>query len=258
MTIFINETEKVKEQYSKAKNLSSRISIHEKYSTNRMGLGNWYFTFYEIKEGARVLELGCGTGAMWFEHKDVLEKCSEVVLSDFSEAMLQTAKENLGDVKNVEYKVIDIQDIPFEDEYFDVVIANCMLYHVPDIEKALSEVSRVLKKGGIFYAGTTGEHGIMETITDWLGIGTIYFNPFSLENGGDRLEKYFSKVSIERYIDSLEVTDLDDLMEYIYSGISFKNACKLPVAEVRKCLESHMEGGVIRLPKDPGVFVSVK
>ena len=38
----------------------------------------------------------------------------------------------------------------YEDEYFDVVIANGMLYHVPDLEKALSEVNRVLKKGGVF------------------------------------------------------------------------------------------------------------
>lgn len=258
MTVFINETEKVKKQYSNAKNLSSRISIHEKYSVNKMGLGNWYFTFYEIKEGARILELGCGTGAMWFEHKDVLEKCSKAVISDFSEGMLQTAHENLGDIANVEYKVIDIQDIPYEDEYFDVVIANGMLYHVPDLEKALSEVNRVLKEGGIFYAGTTGEHGIMETITEWLGLGKVYVNTFSLENGGEKLQRYFSKVSIQRYIDALEVTDIDDLMEYIYSGITFKNVCTLPADEVKRILESHREGGVIRLPKEPGAFVSVK
>ena len=258
MNIFTNETQKVKEQYSKADGLSTRLSMHEKYSTNRMGLGNWYFTFYNIKEGAKILELGCGTGAMWQGHKDVLSKCSEVVLSDFSAGMLETTKKNLGEMDNVEYRVIDIQDIPYEDNYFDVVIANSMLYHVPDVDKAISEVNRVLKSDGIFYAGTTSCHGIMETITDWLGIEASFVNVFCLENGGEQLEKHFAKVDIERYIDSLEVTDIDDLMEYIYSGITFKNVCTLPRDKVKDILESHRESGVIRLPKGPGVFVASK
>ena len=79
-----------------------------------------------------------------------------------------------------------------------------------------------------------------------------------MENGTAQLEPYFSKVEIERYKDSLEVTNIDDLMEYIYSGITFKNACKLSSEEVRNKLISCMEDGVLRLPKDPGMFVAVK
>ena len=257
MSLLINETEKVKEQYGKADGLNTRISIHEKYSTNKMGISNWNFTVYKIEKGMKVLELGCGTGSMWIEHRDVIEKCSELVLSDFSEVMLENTRNNLGAAPNITYKVIDIQDIPYEDNYFDVVIANYMLYHVPDINKALSEVSRVLKKGGHFYAGTVGEKGIMETIGEWLGLGKIYVNTFSLDNGGEMLDKHFSEVKIERYKDSLEVTNLDDLMDYIYSGITFKNACTLSKEEVRRVLEEHVEGGILRLPKDPGMFVSV-
>ena len=258
MKIYINKEEKVKEQYSNSGGLSTRISIHTKYSTNKMGLGNWYFTVFEIEEGMKVLELGCGTGSMWVGHEDVIEKCSEIIFSDFSEGVLETAKSNIGDLPNAEFRVVNIQDIPFEDNYFDVIIANNMLYHVPDIEKALSEVSRVLKKGGKFYAGTSGEKGIMETIVSWMGIPGAYVNTFSLENGGERLERHFSEVKIERYIDSLEVTNLDDLMDYIYSGITFKNVCKLSREEVREILENHVENGVLKLPKDPGIFVSVK
>lgn len=258
MELVINNGEKVKEQYSKADGLNTRISIHEKYSTNKMGLGNWYFTVYKQEDGMRVLELGCGTGTMWMNHKDFIAKCSEVVLSDFSEAMLAKTESNLGSADNLSYKVVDIQNIPYEDEYFDMVIANYMLYHVPDIDKALSEVRRVLKKDGVFYAATSGENGIMETIVGWLGMPNAYKNTFSLENGGEKLSKYFSKVEIERYIDSLEVTDIDDLMEYIYSGITFKNTCTLSRDEVRNILEQHKEGGILKLPKDPGMFVASK
>lgn len=57
---FLNDTDHVKEQYQKPDGLSTRISIHEKYSTNKMGLSNWYFTVYKIEKGMKILELGCG------------------------------------------------------------------------------------------------------------------------------------------------------------------------------------------------------
>ncbi len=254
----MNNAIDVKEQYKEADNLNTRISIHEKYSTNKMGIANWNFTIYQIKNGIRVLELGCGTGSMWIEHKDVINKCSQIVFSDLSEGMLDAARENIGEFRNVEYRIIDIQDIPFEDEHFDIVIANYMLYHVPDINKAISEVSRVLKKGGYFYAGTAGEHGIMETIVNILDMDLVFANTFSLENGKEKLEPYFSGIEIKRYIDSLEVTNIEDLLEYLYSGITFKNACIMSREEVRKTLERHMTNGILELPKDPGMFVAQK
>ena len=48
---------------------------------------------------------------------------------------------------NVSFQQIDIQDINFPEETFDVIIANYMLYHIPDLQKALYEVKRVLKTG---------------------------------------------------------------------------------------------------------------
>ena len=56
-----------------------------------MGLGNWYFTKYKISSGIKVLELGCGTGSMWIGHKNIIEKCEEVVLSDGTLWEVQTA-----------------------------------------------------------------------------------------------------------------------------------------------------------------------
>lgn len=68
--------------------------------------------------------------------------------------MITAAKENVGNYDNIEYKVLDIQEIPYEDETFDAVIANMMLYHVPDIYTGLAEVRRVLKRDGSFYCAT--------------------------------------------------------------------------------------------------------
>ena len=60
----------VKNQYSTADKLNTRISIHSKYSTNKQGFGNWIASHYRIQEGMSVLELGCGTGDMWTGKQD--------------------------------------------------------------------------------------------------------------------------------------------------------------------------------------------
>lgn len=49
MGLVINDSEKVQEQYAKANGLNTRISIHDKYSTNKMGISNWNFTIYQYK-----------------------------------------------------------------------------------------------------------------------------------------------------------------------------------------------------------------
>ena len=61
----INNAATVKKQYGTSTNLSTRISIHAKYSTNKQGFGNWISDHYDIREGMKILELGCGTGEMW-------------------------------------------------------------------------------------------------------------------------------------------------------------------------------------------------
>lgn len=58
----MNHASAVKEQYSDSNNLNTRMSIHEKYSVNKLGFGNWLYQQYQLKDSMRILELGCGTG----------------------------------------------------------------------------------------------------------------------------------------------------------------------------------------------------
>ena len=253
----INNQKTVKEQYASAGNLNTRISIHQKYSTNKMSFGNWIFSNYKITKGMKVLELGCGTGDMWKGHEDLIKSCSKLVLSDFSEGMLENAKTNIGSDANVEYRVIDIQNIPFEAESFDVVIANMMLYHVPDMARGLSEVRRVLKKGGVFYCATFGEHGIIEYLSTILGTYGVEDNVnknFKLQNGEKSLAPFFSNVQRMNYEDSLAVTELDDLIEYIYSLSSMTTLSTIPKTEIRDILAKQIVDGVLTVPKEYGMF----
>ena len=254
----INDSNTVKSQYGNSSNLSSRISIHEKYSVNKQGFGNWIFANYEIAQGMKVLELGCGTGSMWDGKKDYIGRCSELVLSDFSEGMLNKTRENLAVYEGITFKVIDIQDIPFEDETFDVVIANMMLYHVPDLDKGLTEVKRVLRKGGTFYCATYGEHGIMEYLTSLFSGYNVTDNTnknFTLQNGSKILGKFFENVNIKFYEDSLAVTEPEDLADYILSLGSMTSLGAIPGEKITEVLYSHMENGVINIPKEYGMFI---
>ena len=251
----------VKKQYSTPDKLNIRISIHKKYSSNKQGFGNWIYTNYRIEEGMKVLELGCRTGEMWMGQDAMIGRCSRLILTDMSEGMIATAKENLKAYDGIEYRTVDIQDIPFDDNEFDVVIANMMLYHVPDLERGLKEVARVLKSGGTFYCATYGENGITEYVDllfDDFPISGAYNYNFTLQNGKSKLEDYFGDVEKRLYEDSLEVTNVDDLIDYIYSLPSYSDVQDYPRDTLRPVLEKNMRDGVLHIPKDYGMFIAHK
>lgn len=255
----INNISVVKQQYATANNLDTRISIHDKHSTNSLGFGNWIFSNYRIDKGAKVLELGCGTGNMWKNRESVICACSKIILSDFSEGMVAAAKDNIGNYDNIEYKVLDIQEIPYEDATFDVVIANMMLYHVPDIDKGLTEVRRVLKREGHFYCATYGEHGIIEYLSKLLsayGVEDNISKNFTLQNGYKILSKTFSKIEKKEYIDSLAVTNIDDMVDYIYSLSSMTSLNSVPKQSIKDILIENTTDGVLNVPKEYGMFIS--
>ena len=137
-----------------------------------------------------------------------------------------------------------------------------MLYHVPDLYKGLSEVSRVLKDGGKFYCATYGENGIMEYVyglfADY-GVETSTKNTsFTLQNGAEKLSKVFPKVKRYDYIDSLEVTNLDDLADYVYSLTGMSELKEIPRETMLNIFKENSVDGVLRVPKDYGMFVAEK
>lgn len=248
-------------QYGTADKLNTRISIHAKYSVNKQGFGNWITDHYRFPENASVLELGCGTGDMWKDKTDIIGRCSRLILSDFSAGMLDRAKETLKSETGISFQVIDIQEIPYPDQSFDAVIANMMLYHVPDLDKGLSEVRRVLKENGVFYCATYGINGMMEYVGGLFsgyGVGTRVNTNFSLQNGAKKLSPFFAEIEQDLYEDALLVTDVDDLVDYIFSLTGMTDLRKLPRETVRGVLSGHMADGVLRVPKEYGMFIARK
>ena len=253
-----NDAATVKEQYATSKGLDVRIAFHDKYSTNKLGYGPWIVSNYDIHKGMTVLELGCGTGSMWIGHDDLIARCGKLVLTDLSEGMLETAKGNLGKKDNIEYRIEDIQNLTFDDDTFDVVIANAMLYHVPDLNQGLREVRRVLKNGGVFYCATMGENNFTDILAKWFRLGGEQFNPnhnFTMQNGSAKLHASFDDVESLFYEDSLHITEIEDLVVYLRSLASFKAVLDLPEQKIRDILAEHAVNGEIDLPKEYGMFI---
>lgn len=262
----INRSENVKSQYSDDKNLSVRIRLHEEYSTAKVKFVPWLFENYKFSEGDRILELGCGNGTQWGSRIENLPNNCVLTLSDFSEGMVNIVHEKYSEHENVITQKIDIQDIPYPDESFDVVIANHMLYHVPDIEKALSEVNRVLKSGGVFYSATNGNGGMQKYLHNafrQIDPDTEAFKgefSFNLQNGAGYLNRYFSESRRVDHEDSLSVTKTEDLIDWLKSTITISsNLTDGIVDRMYGYFENiRIAKGAINIPKETGLFISVK
>ncbi len=257
----LSDRDTVRNQYQTAENLNTRISIHSKYSTNPQGFGNWIASHYPIREGMSVLELGCGTGDMWAGKQESIDRCSRFVLSDASPGILRKAQETLHDVHGIDYRVIDIQEIPFENQTFDLVIANMMLYHVPDLFRGLREVKRVLKKGGTFICATYGENGMMAYLYRLFADYPVRYQintSFTLQNGEEKLKTFFPDVRRLLYEDALEVTNADDMVDYIFSLTGMTDLQKIPREEVLAVLQKNMPDGILHVPKEYGMFIARK
>ncbi|MDP4280620.1 MAG: arsenite methyltransferase [Bacteroidota bacterium] len=129
-----------------------------------LGLGCGIPTqFAGIKKGDTVLDLGSGAGNDCFIARAIVGETGKVMGLDFSETMLEKARENVKKLgfTNVEFVKGDIEEMPVPSDAIDVVVSNCVLNLVPDKKKAFSEIYRVLKKNGRFSISDVVIKGIL-------------------------------------------------------------------------------------------------
>lgn len=106
-----------------------------------------------IKEGDTVLDLGCGAGFDCFLASQRVGRTGKVIGVDMTEEMIAKAQENAKKqgVKNVEFVLGEIENLPIEGGSIDVIITNCVINLTPDKSKTFKEANRVLKNGGRIY-----------------------------------------------------------------------------------------------------------
>jgi len=184
----------------------------------------------------RVLEVGPGRGetAEWI----VRETGAEVVAVDQSERMVELTSQ-----RGVEARVGDVQDLPFDDESFDCVVAAWMLYHVSDLDCGLGEIARVLRPDARLVAVTNSKRHTQELKTL---VGATAQTIFNAENGEEILRRHFSSVE-RRDAEGYAVFEPEDVIAYVEASKHLWTGGPLPKLDKP-----------IRVTKAPVVFVATK
>ena len=145
-------------QYGTAEKLKVRIASHERYSKRAHDFRAWVLRWLDLAPGLTVLDVGCGSGAF---HRALGKHDVRVIACDRSPGMAQEVLAQAAQYRlSVGVCHADAEALPVAAGSCDRVMANHMLYYVPDQERALRELRRVLKPGGrIVMATNAADHG---------------------------------------------------------------------------------------------------
>ena len=209
-------------QYRDGSRLAARQRLHQKFSTARIPWHRFVFQALRLPPEARILEVGCGQGALWASNLPLIPSSWRLTLTDLTEGMVAEARTALGKLADrVTLLAADARRLPFKDGAFDAVVANHMLYHDPDRPAALSEFHRVLAPRGLLLAATNGPAHLHELRELLRSCGAadreVPDSAFDLETGTRQLAPWFTRVSVRRQAGGLAVIDPEAVCDYLRS-----------------------------------------
>ncbi len=252
-------------QYKDPGNLNVRIALHAKYSTSEQPWFPWLAAMVEWPENAEVLEVGCGSGNLWINIDSLLPHV-RLTLTDLSEGMVDAAVQAVAPLEHVELVnalACDAQELPFHDGAFDVVVANHMLYHVPDAGRAAAEFARVLRPGGSLLTATNGPDHLSELremsreAIGWSGLDYTD-GRFGRSTGEAILGRSFCLVEWHDHPTTMVVTDPADIIAFILSSAAGDVATAEQQARLPEVVEERFrrEGGRVTMTTQAGCFVA--
>ena len=261
------------DQYKDGRNLNARVALHLLFSVAEQEWIPWVWDQIDLQPGEQVLECGGGPGWLWRDHTDRIPAGCHITFTDLSPGMVAEAQAALAHAADsFTFQTVNIMELPFDDHAFDVVIANHMLYHVPDRPQALAEIKRVLKGSGRFLAATNGKKHLAELRDlgqellplSWLPAPeptpeeTPIARGFRLEDGHSQLQPFFPRIERRLYHSHLEVSEVEPLLNYILSS---SQARALLTDERRRQVADYVghliaEKGHFHITKDTGIFIA--
>ncbi|MDF2958286.1 MAG: hypothetical protein K0S39_21 [Paenibacillus sp.] len=265
----MNQKDKVEEQYLNSEPLKIRMDTHRLYSEKRMNLDMEAMKLMNLNGSEAILDVGCGPGAFLRFLRDHGHQ-GRLAGLDRSPAMIAEAED-----ESIEGFVGDVQQLPFERGTFSRVSARHMLYHVPDISRALEEMKRVLEPGGTVVVSTNSKRslpGIMDLCSRMLtsfgypnsGFTTaVPIDTFCIENADEILRPSFSSVREVMLENALVFHKPEPVAQYagtLFSMMNIPNDGKL-YADMQIWLEAEADrtirslGGVWRDPKHTAFYV---
>lgn len=221
-----------KEAYADDTHLDVRYRTHKLCTVDPVDFGRWTLERLPWRGDERVLDVGCGPGDLVREMARLRSRVGQhgdwgiLVGFDFSPGMIAKAVEAAIGLP-VHFFVGDAQNLPFPDRAFDVVMARHMLYHVPDIGRAVAEAARVLQPGGYLLATTNSAHNMPEyhalreqaaTRFPAMAQSDMITDRFSLENGVAFCEPHFNQLETHTLPGTLRFPTAQPFVDYFASS----------------------------------------
>lgn len=254
------------ESYKTAEKLDVRILTHQKYTHPQVEFFPWVLDQIAWNGSETVFDIGCGSG----KYAELASaRSANYFACDLSHGMLK-------DGAGISYQCInlDAMMIPLLDNSADVILANHMIYHIPDQERGIAEFRRVLKQGGKLIAATNSSESMLElrnlriaAVTS-MGIDPApefagFSAPFDLESGADVLRTGFDTVESRILQNWLIFPEAQPIIDYIESSRDwyeklFPDGFTWDDYEgaLRKLLEAHFKSQAeFRVTKKTGAFV---
>ena len=257
----------VRRHYANDENLRVRQETHERYTVPDRSFAQWVLERINWKGETWLLDIGSGPG-LYYNKMNVEKHNIRYVGMDLVSGMLENhpANENSGYLA-----AGDVQNLPFEDDSFDVVMANHMLYHVDNMEEALAEMKRVLKPNGMVVVGTNSVNNmpelqvLMRRAIVLLTRGgaaqvrapALPSDRFALENGTRMLSRHFFTVVRHDLPSSLVFPDVEPAMAYLESTRDLREAA-LPADVVWDDVMMIMRQQINQLIKHLGELIITK
>jgi SAM-dependent methyltransferase len=199
----------VREQYATEHGLAARKALYEEIA----GDDAREFALAAVAEATprSVLEVGCGGGELAARMRNELGIRPLAV--DQSERMVEIAR-----ARGIDARVADVQELPFEDASFDVAVAAWVLFHVPDLERGVSELARVLGPGGRLVAVTNYADHLLELFALAGALEQRFELTFGGENGEEVLSGHFARVEKRDAFGTVTVRNADAVRAYLRSA----------------------------------------
>jgi len=257
----------MQDAYATDEHLAVRMRTHELYSFPKIDYPRWVVDTIEWRGDEWVLDVGAGPGT----YRELVQERAPsglYVAGDLSWGMIRRVGETGTPAVN-----LDVQQLPFASGVFDVVMANHMLYHVPDVARALGEMKRVLKPDGMLLAATNSASTMPELDTlarracTLLGYPRQEFIPnhhaFTLENGPAQVARFFRAVARYDLPSAFHFPSVEPVLEYINSmkairapqlppGVSWEEFMYVMEKQIARLIHHY---GELQVQKLAGVIV---
>ena len=263
-------------QYEDPSNLQSRVSVYAYLCPAHplpegATFEDWVLDHLDWTGEESALDIGCGPGGFL---SPISLRAGRVMGLDLSPGMLARARKAAPN-GHAYLAAADIQALPLVSDSVDVVVAAFMLYHVPHLDRALQELSRVLRSDGMILAVTNGPEDKAEIRQAWQEagrriIGHTFNVPhwsdnFNLDNGATVLGKTFDVVAVDRTRGTFRFPDPGPVLAWVQSlrpGLEneIEDATWTDVmGELRRVVAHEIEAhGTFAVGKDSGLVIARK